>query len=120
MDGQEWTDAIRYHIAYGQAADWAKAQWFDHGWGRASARGGTPAAELESEIARRLGAVDETTLETIREAIADALAGRLPQCVDRARPARRRARGTLAGPEDLVEPARDIGRAIVSRATRGP
>jgi hypothetical protein len=43
--------------------------------GRKFARSGTPAAELESEIVRRLGAVDETTQETIREAIADALAG---------------------------------------------
>jgi hypothetical protein len=79
MDGQEWTDAIRYRIAYGQAAAWAETQRFDHGWGREFARFGTPAAELESEIVRRLEAVDETTLETIREAIADALAGRRPR-----------------------------------------
>jgi hypothetical protein len=79
MDGQEWTDAILYRIAYGQAATWAEAQRFDHGWGREFAQSGTPAAELESEIVRRLGVVDETTLETIREAIADALAGRRPR-----------------------------------------
>jgi hypothetical protein len=34
MDGQEWTDAIRYRIASGQAAARAEAQRFDHGWGR--------------------------------------------------------------------------------------
>ena len=55
MDGQEWTDAIRYRIAYGQAAAWAEAQRFDHGWGHEFARAGTPAAELESEIVQRLG-----------------------------------------------------------------
>jgi hypothetical protein len=38
-----------------------------------------PAAEFESEIVRRLEEVDETTLEMIREAIADALAGRRPR-----------------------------------------
>jgi hypothetical protein len=37
MDGQVWTDAIGYRIAYGQAAAWAKTQRFDHGWGRAFA-----------------------------------------------------------------------------------
>ncbi|HMB04251.1 MAG TPA: hypothetical protein VKP69_11000 [Isosphaeraceae bacterium] len=61
MDGQEWTDAIRYRIAYGQAAAWAQAQRFDHGWGREFARSGTPAAELGSEIVRRLG-VEQGTM----------------------------------------------------------
>jgi hypothetical protein len=79
IDGQEWTDAIRYRIAYGQAAAWAEAQRFDHGWGREFARSGTPATELESEIVRRLDTVDETTLEMIREAIADVLAERRPR-----------------------------------------
>jgi hypothetical protein len=70
MDGQEWTDAIRYRIAYGQAAAWAETQRFDHNWG---------ARIHPSRHARcRIGAVDETTLETIREAVADALAGRRP------------------------------------------
>ena len=55
MDGQEWTDAIRYRIAYGQAAAWAETQRFDHGGGREFARSGMPAAELESEIVRCLG-----------------------------------------------------------------
>ncbi len=55
MDGQEWTDAIRYRIAYGQAAAWAEAQRFDHGSGHDFARAGTPAAALVSEITQRLG-----------------------------------------------------------------
>ena len=55
MDGQEWTDAIRYRIASGQVNVWAEAQRFDHGWGREFARAGTPAAELVSEIVQRLG-----------------------------------------------------------------
>ena len=55
MDGQEWTDAIRYRIASGQAAARAEAQRFDHGWEREFARSGMPAAELESEIVRCLG-----------------------------------------------------------------
>ena len=76
MDSQEWTDAILYHTAHGQVTAWAEAQRFDPSWGSAFARAGTPTAELESAIARRLGAVDDTTLETIREAVADALAGR--------------------------------------------
>jgi hypothetical protein len=79
MDGQEWTDAILYHTARGQATAWAEAQRFDPSWGRAFARAGTPTAELESAIARRLGAVDETALEAIRETVADALAGRRPR-----------------------------------------
>jgi hypothetical protein len=54
-------------------------QRFDHGWGREFARSGTPATELESEIVRRLEVVDETTLEMIREAVADALAARRPR-----------------------------------------
>ena len=78
-DGQEWTDAIRYRIAYGKPPHGPRPQRFDHGWGREFARSGMPAAELESEIVRRLEAVDETTLEMIREAIADALAGRRPR-----------------------------------------
>lgn len=53
-----------------------RAQRFDHGWGCEFARSGTPAAELESEIVQRLRTVDETTLGMIREAIAEALAGR--------------------------------------------
>jgi hypothetical protein len=55
MDGQEWTDAIRYRTAYGQAAAWAEAQRFDHGWGHELTRAGTPAAALVSEIVRVLG-----------------------------------------------------------------
>src|SRR4051794_30436163 len=60
-----------------------RAQRFDHGWGRELAQSGTPAAELESEIVHRIRTVDETTLEMIREAIADALAGRRPRWYSR-------------------------------------
>ena len=56
MDSQEWTDAILYHTAHGQATAWAEAQRFDPG-GVPSPEPRTPTAELESVIARRLGAV---------------------------------------------------------------
>lgn len=46
MDSQEWTDAILYHTAHGQATAWAEAQRFDPSWGSAFARACTPTAEF--------------------------------------------------------------------------
>src|SRR5208337_67911 len=77
-------------------------QRFDPGWGHEFARFGTPTAELELEIVQRLGTVDETTVEMIRETIVDALAGRrLRWCswelcpLDRCRGPRERCRPAI-------------------------
>ena len=120
MDNQGFAASVLYRLAYGIAADRAEASRHDTLHGRRHQAKGGAAEAIEAEVLRpgrspRAGRPGDDPRGRRR------CAGRTAAAmVDWARPAQRRARRTLSGPEDLVEPARDIGRAIVSRATRGP
>jgi hypothetical protein len=81
MDGQEWTDSIRYRIAYGKAHDLAEARRYDMQTGRDRnhpAAGG-PIETIIAEVCRALGIADERTRAIVREGVEDALEGRRPK-----------------------------------------
>jgi hypothetical protein len=79
MDDQEFATSVLYRLAYGIAADRAEASQFDTLYGRRHQAKGGAAEVIEAEVLARVGATDPAARETIREAVADALAGRRPR-----------------------------------------
>ena len=95
MDDQEFTTGVLYQLAYRIAADRAKASRFDTLYGRCHQAKDGAAEAIEAEVINRVGRPEPmrsrweiiarfgrselAVLETIREAIADALAGRRPR-----------------------------------------
>ncbi len=80
-DEDDFTDAIVYRRAYGLAADLAEARSYGMASGRAhasKAAGGDGQAILV-EVLRRLNLGQGAATAVVREAVADALAGRRPQ-----------------------------------------
>jgi hypothetical protein len=79
MDDQEFTICMLYRLAYGIATDRVEASRLDTLYGRRHQAKGGAADAIEAEVIARVGRPELAALETIREAVADALAGRRPQ-----------------------------------------
>ena len=79
MDDQEFAICMLYRLAYGIAADRAEASRFDTLYGRRHQAKDGAAEAIEAEVIIRVGRPEPAALETIREAVADALAGRRPR-----------------------------------------
>jgi hypothetical protein len=79
MDNQGFAASVLYRLAYGIAADRAEASRHDTLHGRRHQAKGGAAEAIEAEVRARVGRPEPAALETIHEAVADALAGRRPQ-----------------------------------------
>jgi hypothetical protein len=79
MDDQEFTTCMLYRLAYGIATDRVEASRFDTLYGRRHQAKGGAADAIEAEVIARVSRPEQASLEAIREAVADALAGRRPR-----------------------------------------